>query len=98
MGTPLPFAHLKQDQASGMCPLQTCLGSNCYLECLLLLKILDQLLCFVVLLFQGLILALSLFEMLIHSVAQRLGLDPVGFQLQHSLLILFNILLKLVLF
>lgn len=64
---PTPLTSIHTLGASLLHP-RVCAGSPENRECLLLLKILDQLLGFVVLLFQGLILALGLFEMLVHGV------------------------------
>lgn len=67
---------------------------GCYL---LLLEVLNQFLGLVVLLLQGLVLALGLLQVFIDSVTQGLRLDPVALKFHHPVLILLNVLLKLIL-
>ena len=63
----------------------------------LLLEVLDELLCFVVLLLQRPVLRLGLLQVLVDRVAQSLRLDPVALQLQHPLLVLLDAGLQLAL-
>lgn len=63
----------------------------------LLLEVFDELLGFVVLLLQSLVLRLRLLQVLVDRVAERLRLDPVALQLQHPLLVLLDAGLQLAL-
>lgn len=63
----------------------------------LLLEVFDELLGFVVLLLQSLVLGLGLLQVFIDGVAERLRLDPVALQLQHPFLVLLDAGLQLAL-
>lgn len=73
---------------------QISIGATCQVDSLLL-EVFDELLGFVVLLLQSLVLRLGLLQVFVDSVAEGLRLDPVALQLQHPLLVLLDAGLQL---
>lgn len=75
---------------------QISISTTCQVDSLLL-EVFDELLGFVVLLLQGLVLRLRLLQVLVDRVAEGLRFDPVALQLQHPLLVLLDAGLQLAL-
>lgn len=73
---------------------QISIGATCQVDSLLL-EVFDELLGFVVLLLQSLVLRLGLLQVFVDSVAEGLRFDPVALQLQHPLLVLLDAGLQL---
>lgn len=90
------FRELSVLRKSLITQAQISISATCQVDSLLL-EVFDELLGFVVLLLQSLVLRLRLLQVLVDRVAEGLRFDPVALQLQHPLLVLLDAGLQLAL-